>query len=443
LTINRHGTFTFKATKVGSDTVLANIIKLVQDAQGSKAPIQRFADLISSYFVPAVVAIALMAFGVWYLVIGQPISFALVAAVSVLVISCPCALGLATPTAVMVGIGKGANNGILIKSGGALETLQKVNALIFDKTGTLTEGKPAVTDILQLNNSTEKEIMLLAASIEASSEHPLADAIIQKSKELGIKPDKVSDFKAVPGHGVSCKIGKKVVYLGNRKLMADYKIDTTGLEDKLQALENEGKTVVILAADKEPIGAIAIADLPKESSKEAIGLLERTGIETYMISGDNKRTAEAIAKQLGITKVFAEVLPEDKANYVKKLQEEGKKVAMVGDGINDAPALAQAEVGIVMASGTDVAMETGSVVLMKNDPMDVVHAIRLSKVTMSKIKQNMFWALIYNVIGIPLAAGVFFYWTGWLLNPMVAGGAMAMSSVSVVTNSLLLKYKKV
>lgn len=441
-TINKHGSFQFRATKVGADTTLAHIIKLVEDAQGSKAPIQRFADVISSYFVPAVILIALLSFGVWYLIIGKTFAFALVIAVSVLVISCPCALGLATPTAIMVGIGKGAGAGILIKSGEALETTRKINALVFDKTGTITKGTPSVTDVVILNELNEDDALKFAGSIERSSEHPLAEAVLDYVKEKGVALADVSDFKAVPGHGVSAKVEGRNVLLGNRKLISSKGINFSTFEGSLTKLEDEGKTVVILAVDDVPAALIAIADTLKDTAKGAVAELTKLGIDVYMITGDNKRTAEAVGKMVGIKNVFSEVLPEDKVNYVRDLQARGRKVAMVGDGINDAPALAQADVGIVMASGTDVAMESGNIVLMKNNPLDVVKAFRLSKATMGKIKQNMFWALIYNVIGIPIAAGVFYPFTGWLLNPIIAGGAMALSSVSVVTNSLTLKYRR-
>jgi Cu+-exporting ATPase len=441
-TINKHGSFTFKATKVGADTMLSHIIKLVEDAQGSRAPIQRFADVISSYFVPAVIVIAMLSFGVWYLLVGKPLAFALIIAVSVLVISCPCALGLATPTAIMVGIGKGAGEGILIKSGEALETAHKINAIIFDKTGTITYGEPSVTDVVPLTNFSEADVLRLVGSIERGSEHPLADAVMNYVRDKGVQLSDVSGFAAVPGHGVSGSIDGKKVLLGNRKLMLKEGVKVSALEEKLVSLGDEGKTVVILSVDAVPAALVAIADTLKDSSAEAIMQLKKLGVEVYVITGDNARTARAVGRQAGIENVFAEVLPEDKANYVKDLQAKGKKVAMVGDGINDAPALAQADVGIVMASGTDVAMESGGIVLMKNNPVDVVKAIKLSKATMSKIRQNLFWALIYNVIGIPIAAGTLYPFTGWLLSPIIAGGAMALSSVSVVSNSLLLKYRK-
>lgn len=439
-TVNKHGSFRFKATKVGTDTTLSQIIKLIEDAQGRKAPIQRFADQISAYFVPIVILLAIVTFFIWHSWIGREFSFALIAAVSVLVIACPCALGLATPTAIMVGTGKGAQHGILIKGGDALETAHKINYVIFDKTGTLTHGKPIVTDLVALKDS-EKELLQLAGSLEQESEHPLAEAIVNEAKSKKTALHKVTGFKAIPGYGITAKIGAKTYYLGNEKLMQQYRISTEKIRNKKISLEEQGKTAMLVANEKEVLGIVAVADTLKETSKEAVQHLQDLGVEVYMITGDNERTAKAIAYQCSIKNVFAEVLPEDKANYVKKLQEKGK-VAMIGDGVNDAPALAQADIGIAMGSGTDVAMETGSIVLMRNDLLDVPKAFKLSKMTMAKIKQNMFWALFYNVLGIPIAAGVLYPLTGWLLSPLLAGGAMALSSVSVVTNTLLLKTKK-
>jgi len=447
-TINKYGAFKFKATKVGANTTLAQIIKLIEDAQGKKAPIQRFADVISSYFVPIVILLSLLTFVVWYFIIHEPFSFAIIAAVAVIVIACPCALGLATPTAIMVGTGKGAQKGILIKGGEALETAHKLRYIIFDKTGTITKGTPEVTEILAFEKNSQQNVLRIAAAIEKNSEHPLAEAIVKKAGKMALP--KATKFKAIPGHGVSAVVEGINYYVGNAKLMKDYKINISKQMNAIQKLEKDGKTAMILASGEKVIGVIAVADEIKETSKEAVGQLQKLGLEVYMITGDNERTAKAIARKAGITNVFAEVLPQDKANYVKKLQEgndEGQgrvkaKVAMVGDGINDAPALAQADIGIAMGSGTDVAMESGNIVLMRNDLLDVPRAIKLSKMTMSKIKQNMFWALIYNIIGIPIAAGVFYYWTGWMLSPILAGGAMALSSVSVVSNSLLLRRKK-
>ncbi|MCL4354824.1 heavy metal translocating P-type ATPase [Patescibacteria group bacterium] len=441
-TINKTGSFEFQAMKVGSETTLSQIIRLVEDAQGSKAPIQGFADRISAVFVPAVIILALITFAVWYFAFGATLSFALMAFTAVIVIACPCALGLATPTAIMVGTGNGAENGILIKGGEPLEAACKINAIVFDKTGTLTKGKPEVTDTDSFSELSEDEILEIAASLEKQSEHPLAEAIYNFAKEENINLSEVNDFKAIPGHGVSGEVGGVGYYFGNRRLIAE----TLGLpiekyDRKISRLEEQGKTAMILATKDEILGTVAVADTVKETSKEAVEMLKKRGIEVYMITGDNEKTARAIAAQVGVTNVLAEVLPEDKANEVKKLQEQGKKVAMVGDGINDAPALAQADLGIAMGSGTDVAMEAGGIVIIKNDLRDVIHAIDLSKGTMDKIKQNMFFALFYNVIGIPIAARVFAV-VGLVLKPELAGLAMALSSVSVVGNSLLLRSYK-
>ncbi len=433
-TINKNGSLTFKATKVGADTTLAQIIRLVEEAQGSRAPIQRFADLISAYFVPFVVALSIATFAGW-LALGYGFVPAMLAAVAVIVIACPCALGLATPTAIMVGTGKGAEFGILIKGGEALETAHKLDSVVFDKTGTLTHGKPVVTDIIAASGEAGDGLLRLAAAVEKKSEHPLAEAIVAKARESGLEIPDASDFEAVPGHGVIGSISGKRVILGNRKLMSREGVFFDRQIEEIERLEREGKTVMLTAVDGSPAGLIAVADTVKPSSKEAIARLHRLGIETAMITGDNKRTAEAIARQLGMDRVLAEVLPEHKAEEIAKLQKEGKKVAMVGDGINDAPALAQADIGIAMGSGTDVAMETGDIVLMKNDLNDVVTAIELSKRTIRKIRQNMFWALFYNTVMIPIAVLGFFTKIG----PEFAGLAMALSSVSVVTNSLLLR----
>ncbi len=440
-TLNRQGNFTFKATKVGAETTLAKIIKLIEDAQTQKAPIQRFADRISAFFVPLVLYLALITFTIWFSFAHSPVSFALITTVAVLVIACPCALGLATPTAIMVGTGKGAKHGILIKGGQALETAHKVKYVIFDKTGTITKGQPTVTDVLLENNFNENELFAIAGSIEKKSEHPLAEAIVRKAESLNYAPRAVTSFKALTGRGVEATLGTKRYYIGNPKLIEEQKISLAKWKTDLFRLEEEGKTVMVVADGKNVLGMIAVADEIKEDSPRAIRELKKMNITPYMITGDNARTAKAIAQKVGIEKFFAEVLPEDKAKYVQKLQQAGK-VAMVGDGINDAPALARADIGIAMGSGTDVAMETGNVVLMKNNLMDVPRAIKLSRFTMSKIKQNMFWALFYNVMGIPIAAGVLYPFTGWLLNPVIAGAAMALSSVSVVANSLLLKRKK-
>ena len=376
-----------------------------------------------------------------YFIIGQTFEFSLIIAVSVLVIACPCALGLATPTAIMVGTGKGAEKGILIKGGDALETAHKLYAVVFDKTGTLTQGKPEVTDVVSVRNMDEDEVLKLAASVEQFSEHPLAQAIVNKAKEKEIRLEDIKKFKAIPGHGVEGISKKKKIIVGK----PEYIRKVAGLgsfESKIAELEENGKTVVVLCVNKKVEGFIGIADTPRKDSIEAVKELKKQKIFVYMITGDNKRTANAIAKQLGITHVISEVLPEDKAKHVKELQKKGK-VAMVGDGINDAPALAQADIGIAIGSGTDVAMETGNIVLMNNKTTDVVKAIKLSKVTIRKIKQNMFWALFYNALGIPIAAGVMYPFTGWLLSPIIAGGAMALSSVSVVVNTLMMKRTKI
>ena len=433
-TMNKVGSFEFRATRVGAETTLSQIIKLVEDAQGSKAPIQAIADRISAFFVPAVILIALATFMIWYFVLGASLSFALMAFTAVIVIACPCALGLATPTAIMVGTGKGAEHGILVKGGEPLEKACRIDTIVFDKTGTITKGKPEVTDIIG-----EGRVLELASSLEKQSEHPLAEAIYAYSQEKNVVIDSVSDFKAIPGFGVCGKIGKIMYYFGKPKLVTDT-LGFSLLEHKyvIDSLESQGKTVMVLATKKKVLGLIAVADTVKETSREAIEMLIKRGIGVYMITGDNERTARAIALQVGITNVLSEVLPADKANEIKKLQDSGKSVAMVGDGINDAPALAQADLGIAMGSGTDVAMETGGIVIIKNDLRDVVGSIDLSRSTMSKIKQNMFFALFYNVIGIPIAARAFFVF-GLVLKPELAGLAMALSSISVVGNSLMLR----
>ena len=437
-TINKHGVFRFKATKIGANTTLAQIIKLIENAQGNKAPIQRFADVIASYFVPGVIVIALITFISWFFIFNSEFRFALIASIAVLVIACPCALGLATPTAIMVGTGKGARKGILIKGGEALETAHKINNIILDKTGTITKGEPEVVDVIGYDIKKE-DLLTIVGSIEKGSEHSLADAIVKKAEESNIKFKRITNFKAIPGKGVTAKVSGKLYHFGNSKLMrgCDIKPHLKEIYD----LEEQGKTVMMLGSGKKLIGIVAVSDNVKNNSAFAIKELKEMDIKVYMITGDNERTAKAIAKETDIDDYFAEVLPEDKVDYVKKLQKKGK-VGMVGDGINDAPALTQADVGIVMSSGTDVAIESGDIVLMKDDLLDVVKAIKLSKMTMGKIKQNMFWALFYNSLGILIAAGLLYPWTGWLLSPMIAGGAMALSSVSVVTNSLLLRMKK-
>jgi len=439
-TINKTGSFRFKATKVGSDTMLAQIIKLVEDAQGSKAPIQRLADMVAGYFVQAVIAFALLAFGYWFFVSGQPFLFAMTILVSTLIIACPCAMGLATPTAVMMGTGKGAENGVLFKNAEALELLYQAKIIAFDKTGTITKGEAVVTDILPMKMA-EDDLLSLAASAEKGSEHALAEAVVKKARDSKIRIIEPKSFKAIPGHGVSANVGKTKVLVGNPALMKKEKITvSTQMIEDMHELEHEGKTVVILAANGKASGLIAIADTIKEHSKEAIAKLHEMGYETAMITGDNERTAMAIARQAGIDRVLAHVLPEDKANEVKTLQENGRhKVAFVGDGINDAPALVQADVGIAIGAGTDVAIESGGIVLVKSDLRDIVTAIQLSRYTMNKIKQNLFWAFVYNSVGIPVAMGALFPFTGFLLSPVIAGGAMAFSSVSVVSNSLLMR----
>ncbi|VVB61399.1 putative copper-exporting P-type ATPase A [uncultured archaeon] len=442
-TINKNGVVTFKAMKVGKDTVLSQIIKLVEDAQASKAPIQKLADAVSSYFVPAVIAIAVFSFGYWFFIAGQPFIFALSIFIAVLIIACPCALGLATPTAIMVGTGKGAENGILIKSGEALETAYKLQTIVFDKTGTLTKGAPEVTDVVAMGKNSEDDVLKVAAAAEVGSEHPLGEAVVREARKREIHLPKVSSFEAISGKGIKAKLERKTIAIGNRKLMLDYLVKMSlQTEDKIKSLEHEGKTVVLVSQDTTLIGLIAIADTLKEQSKGAVGRLKKMGLEVVMLTGDNERTAKAIASQLGIDRVLAEVLPGEKAENIKKLQEEGRIVAMVGDGINDSPALAQADIGIALGSGTDVAMETGDIVLIKDNLQDVVTAIDLSKYTINKIKQNLFWAFFYNVVGIPVAAGILYTTYGFLLNPVIAAAAMGFSSISVVSNSALMKRYK-
>ncbi|MBL7159762.1 copper-translocating P-type ATPase [Candidatus Microgenomates bacterium] len=474
-TINKTGVLKFRATKVGKDTALAQIIKIVEEAMGSKAPIQLLADKVSFYFVPAVMVIAVLAFIVWILA-GQSFVFALTVFVSVLIIACPCALGLATPTAVMMGTGLAAQNGILIKSSKALEIAQKVNMVVFDKTGTLTKGEPTVTDVicfrsdllrkaptlrghLLLQSGSRSDLLRLlqiAASIEKNSEHPLAESIVKKAKENKIKLFDVKDFKAIPGKGVMAQVKTARVLVGTRKLMIENKVDISSVEKEMTKLEKQGKTAMLVSKDGDIIGIIAVADTLKEHSKQAVNMLHKLGKKVAIITGDNKRVGQAIAKQVGIDYVLAEVLPQDKAKVIKQIQE-GHKIgnwkleignsykriiAFVGDGINDAPALAQADLGIALGSGTDVAIETGEIVLIRNDLRDVVKAIDLSQYTLRKIKQNLFWAFFYNSVGIPIAAGILYPFTNWLLSPIIAAAAMAFSSVSVVSNSLLMKRYK-
>ena len=439
--INKNGSIDYRATRVGSDTTLSQIIKLVEDAQGSKAPIARMADIITRYFVPIVIALAVLA-GIAWLIAGQSGIFALSVIITTLVIACPCALGLATPTSIMVGTGKGAEHGVLIKSGEALETTHNLDTIVFDKTGTLTEGKPIVTDILVTPLITKENLLYYAASGETGSEHPLGEAIVQKSKEENMTLAKPDHFEAIPGHGIRVEIEGKDMYIGNRKLMLEQKIDLSSMEKESDRLADEGKTPMYLSVDGELAGIIAVADTLKENSMKAVKELRRRGVEVIMITGDNKRTAKAIAKQVGIDSVLSEVLPEDKAKEVKKLQEAGKKVAMVGDGINDAPALAQADIGIAVGSGTDVAIESADIVLMRNDLTAVLTAIDLSHVTLRNIKQNLFWAFAYNFVGIPVAMGLLYIFSGPLMSPMFAAVAMSFSSVSVLLNALRLRRFK-
>ena len=438
--INKNGFIKYKATKVGQDTALAQIIKLVEDAQGSKAPIAKIADVMSAYFVPVVISLAIISSVSW-LIAGESFIFSLTIFISVLVIACPCALGLATPTAIMVGTGKGAENGILIKGGEALETTHKIDTIVFDKTGTITEGKPKVTDIIT-NSISEEELLILAASSEKGSEHPLGEAILNEGRNKNLKLKKIDKFNAIAGQGIDVVIENKNILLGNRKLMIDQNIDITIFNDKVEDLSNQGKTPMYIAINKEIKGIIAVADVVKVSSKKAIETLHKMGIKTVMITGDNENTAKAIAKEVGIDNVLAEVLPEDKAKSIKKLQDENKKVAMVGDGINDAPALAKADIGIAIGSGSDVAIESADIVLIRSDLMDVSNAIKLSKATIRNIKQNLFWAFAYNVLGIPVAMGVLHIFGGPLLNPMIAAAAMSLSSISVLLNALRLKNFK-
>ncbi|QQY79829.1 Cu+-exporting ATPase [Keratinibaculum paraultunense] len=433
-TINKFGSFKFRATKVGKDTALSQIIKLVEEAQGSKAPIQRLADKISGIFVPIVMGIALITFLIFYLVKGS-FDTGLMNAVAVLVIACPCALGLATPTAIMVGTGKGAENGILIKSGEYLEKIHKMDTIVLDKTGTITKGEPEVTDIISLNSLDEYELLKIAATVEKASEHPLGKAIVRKGEEELLLLAEVDDFIALPGKGLKATFEGKTVCIGNRKLMDEFNISIKTGEEELYRLESQGKTAMLIAIDDKLVGIIAVADKIKENSKKATKDLKDMGLEVYMITGDNKRTANAIAKEVGIDNVLAEVLPEDKANMIEKIKSEGKIVGMVGDGINDAPALVTADIGFAIGTGTDIAMEAADVILMRGDLNSIVTAIKLSHSTMKIIKQNLFWAFFYNSIGIPFAA------LGYL-NPMIAGAAMAFSSVSVVSNSLRLKKFK-
>ena len=444
-TLNKTGAFKFKATKVGKDTALAQIVKMVQDAQNSKAPIARLADMISGYFVPVVMILAVWTFVIWFNFGPQPqLVYALITSVTVLIIACPCALGLATPMSLMVGIGKGAEHGILIRSGEALQTARAINIVVLDKTGTITKGKPELTDVVlgdqaSLNND---QLLRMAACVEKVSEHPLAQAIVDAAQAHKLELAEVKDFEAIPGHGVSAKVEGRSVLIGNLKLMNREKIALGTLEEKSKSLADDGKTPMFIAVDGKAAGIVAVADTVKEDSAEAIKALQNLGIEVVMITGDNRRTAEAIARKVGVTRVLAEVLPEDKANNIHLLQAEGKKVAMVGDGINDAPALVQADVGLAIGTGTDVAIEASDITLIKGSLKGVVTAIEVSRATMKNIYQNLFGAFIYNSLGVPIAMGVLFPFFGLLLSPLIAGAAMAFSSVTVVTNANRLRSFK-
>lgn len=443
-TVNKTGTFTYKAMKIGHDTMLAQIITLVQEAQGSKAPIQRIADSISAYFVPIVIMLAFITFGIWYVVGPDPIFLhAMLNTVAVLIIACPCAMGLATPTAIMVGTGKGAAHGILIRDAQSLEIAHKINTVIFDKTGTLTNGQPEVTDIQSLSTLSSNQLLGYAASIEKNSEHSLAYAILKKAENENVTLQQVSKFKAISGHGVEGYIEKKHIILGNKRLMTTMKIALSQINSTMSKLESEGKTVMIVAVDKKIVGLIAVADTIKETAREGVEVLQKLGIDVIMITGDNQQTARAIANKVGITHILSEVLPHQKEAEVRALQATGKKVAMVGDGINDAPALAAADVGIAMGTGTDVAIEAADITLINKDLRTVASAIILSRKTMKTIKLNLFWAFGYNVLLIPVAMGVLYPFFNILLNPILASFAMASSSISVVTNSLLLKRAKI
>ncbi|MBE6831507.1 MAG: heavy metal translocating P-type ATPase [Ruminococcaceae bacterium] len=440
-TINKTGYFKFEAQKVGDDTTLAQIIDLVEEASSSKAPIAKLADKISGVFVPVVICIAIVSAAAW-MIAGQSFEFALSIGIAVLVISCPCALGLATPVAIMVGTGKGASNGILIKSAEALETAHTVNTVVLDKTGTITEGKPKVTDILTTGLASERELLTIAASMEKPSEHPLADAIVERASELGLEIKAVDQFDSVSGQGVAAVLDGKQYFAGNRAMMENRKVDISSLQSACDALAEDGKTPLYFAQGQNLLGVIAVADVVKPTSRQAIEEFKAMGIDVVMLTGDNKRTAEAIRRQLHIDRVVAEVMPQDKESEVRRIQDGGKKVAMVGDGINDAPALARADVGIAIGAGTDIAIESADIVLMKSDLLDAVTAVQLSKAVIRNIKENLFWAFFYNSIGIPLAAGVFFSLLGWKLNPMFGAAAMSLSSVCVVSNALRLKLFK-
>ena len=441
--INKNGSIRFEATEIGKNTVLSQIIKLVEEAQGSKAPISRMADIVSAYFVPIVIEIAIITGIAWFLS-GSGLVTALSFFIAVLVIACPCALGLATPTSIMVGTGKGAENGILIKSGEALETAYKIKTVVFDKTGTITKGKPILTNLIAYGKYNENELLKIAASVENDSEHPLAEAIINKAKEKNIEIKPYEKFRAMPGYGIRATFEGKEVQIGNRKLMENRKINVEISQKDYDILSNEGKTPMYISIDNELAGLVAVADVIKETSKEAIEKLKKMGIKTVMLTGDNEKTAKFIAKQVGIDDVISEVLPYQKSQKVKEFQEKDEFVAMVGDGINDSPALAQANVGIAIGNGTDVAIESADIVLIRNDLRDVAGSIALSKATITNIKENLFWAFFYNVLGIPFAAGIFYaFFNGPKLDPMIAAFAMSFSSVSVLGNALRLKFFKV
>jgi len=443
-TLNKSGSFTFEATRIGEETALAQIIHLVEQAQGSKAPIQRLADQVAGVFVPFVMGIAVLTFIIWYFWGPPPaLTFALLNFVAVMIIACPCALGLATPTAIMVGTGKGAEHGILIKGGESLESIHKLTTIVFDKTGTLTRGELAVTDIVPIEGIEAVDILTLAASVERNSEHPLGEAIVRKAKEEGLNLAGVEDFEALSGQGVAAKWEGQEVYIGNKRLMESQGLDLTPVQVSADALADQGKTLMFVARSGKIIGLTALADTLKEHSKEAVAELKQMGLEVVMLTGDNQQTAQAISRQLHLDRVLAEVLPQDKTEQIKKLQSEGKKVAMVGDGINDAPALAQADVGIAIGTGTDVAVEASDITLIRDDLRIILTAIKLSRKTIRTIRQNLFWAFFYNVLGIPVAAGILYPFWGILLNPILASAAMAFSSVSVVSNSLRLRRFKI
>ncbi|MEM3004756.1 MAG: copper-translocating P-type ATPase, partial [Candidatus Bathyarchaeia archaeon] len=437
-TINKSGLIKLRAMKVGKDTMLSQIIRLVEEAQVARAPIQRLADSVSSYFVPAVILIALTSFAAWNL-LGQGFTFALGVFISVLIIACPCALGIATPTAIMVGTGKGAENGILIKGGEYLEKAHKLRTVVLDKTGTLTKGEPSVTDVIAVSNYGVDQVLAFSASAESGSEHPIGEAIVHAARDKSLTIPHLESFEALPGRGVAATCSGKKILLGNRRLMMENKLPIAHIESRIRELESQGKTVMLTAVEGKLAGIVAVADTLKETSRSAVNQLRRMGLEVIMLTGDNERTAKAISKQLGIDRVIAEILPADKAEIIRKIQSEGKIVGMVGDGINDAPALAQSDVGIAIGSGTDIALETGGIVLIRDDLRNVAASIQLSKQTVRKIKQNLFWAFFYNTVFIPVAAGLLYPTLGILLNPMFSAAAMAFSSVTVVANSLLLK----